>query len=145
MREADYIAMPGVPLITARCAEAAADAENDRVGTQCDNARATEEAARPGVKNVRDDGAEGHLGETERAEATVNDVVAALTPTEPAAASEGGAVPAPDGNVPAAACAEENPADDASETVHAAEVEPTLLASSSPGREPPGARSRRVN
>jgi hypothetical protein len=81
MRDGNWIAMPGVPSITAGHAEAAADVENDRAGTQCDDARATEEATRPGAENVRDDGAEGPSGETERAEATVNNVVPALTPT----------------------------------------------------------------
>jgi hypothetical protein len=61
--------------------------------------------------------------------------VAALTPTEPAATPEGDAVPAPDGSVPAAASAEENTTGDALETAHAIELEATLLAASSPGRE----------
>jgi hypothetical protein len=145
MREGDWIAMPGVPLITAGHAEAAADVENDRAGVQCDDARATEEAMRPGAEDVRDDSAEGPTGETERAEATVNNVVPALTPTGPAAAAEGDAVPAPDENVPTAASAKENPVGDTSETAHAAELEATLLAASSPGRGPPGACSRRVD
>jgi hypothetical protein len=137
MREDDWIAMPGVPLITAGHTEAAADVEKDRASAQSDDARATEETTGPGAKNVRDDGVEDPLGETERAEATVNDVVAALTPAGPAAAPEGDAVPAPDGNAPAAASAKENLAGDASETVHAAELEATLLAASSPRREAP--------
>jgi hypothetical protein len=129
--------MPGVPLITTGHTEAAADVENDRAGAQCDDARTTEEATRPVAENVRNNGAEGPLGETESAEGTVNDVVAALTPTEPAATPEGDAVPAPDGSVPAAASAEENTTGDALETVHAIELEATLLAASSPGREAP--------
>jgi hypothetical protein len=137
MREGDWIAMPGVPLITAGHAEAAADVENDRAGAQCDDARATEEATRPRAENVRDDGAEGPSGETERAEASVNNVVPTLTPTGPATAPEGDAIPAPDENVPTAASAEENPVGDASEAVHAAELGATLLAASSPGREAP--------
>jgi hypothetical protein len=130
MREGDWIAMPGVPLITAGHTEAAADVEKDRAGAQCDDARATEEATGPGAENIRDDGAEDPLGETERAEATVIDVVAALTPAGPAATPEGDVVPAPDGNAPAAASAEENPAGDASETAHAVELEAILLARS---------------
>jgi hypothetical protein len=106
MREDDWIAMPGVPLITSGHTKAAADVENGRAGTQCDDARATEEATRPGAENVRDDGAEGPSGETERAEATMNNVVPALTPAGPAAAPEGDAIPALDENVPAAASAE---------------------------------------
>jgi hypothetical protein len=137
MREGNWIAMPRVPLITAGHAEAAADMENDRAGAQCDDARATEEATRPGAENVRDDGAEGPSGETECAEATMNNVVPALSPTEPAAALEGDAIPAPDENVPAVASAEENPVGDTSETAHAAELEATLLAANSPGREAP--------
>jgi hypothetical protein len=145
MREGDWIAMPGVPLITAGNAEAtrgaATDVENDRVGAQCDDARATEEATRLGAENVRDDGAEGPSGETERAEVTVNTVVPALTSVGTAAAPEGDAVPAPDENVPAAASAEENPIGDTSEMAHAAELEATLLAANSPGRDPPPPRS----
>jgi hypothetical protein len=137
MREGDWITMPGVPLITAGHAEAAADVENDRAGVQCDDARATEEAIRPGAENVREDGAEGPSGETERAKATMNNVVPALTPTRPTAAPEGDAVPAPDENVPVVASAEENPVGDASETAHATELEATLLAASSPGRKAP--------
>jgi hypothetical protein len=129
--------MAGIPLITVGHTEVAADVEKDRAGAQCDNARATEEATGPGAENVRDDGAEDPLGEMVRAEATVNEVVAALTPAKPNAAPEGDAIPAPDGNAPAAASAEENPAGDASETAHAAELEATLLAASSPGHEAP--------
>jgi hypothetical protein len=137
MREGDWIAMPEVPLITAGHTEAAANVEKDRVDAQCDDARATEEVTGSGAENVRDDGAEDPLGEMERAEATANDVAAAFTPAVPAAAPEGDAVPVPDGNAPAAASAEENPAGDASETAHAAELEATQLAASSPGREAP--------
>jgi hypothetical protein len=137
MREGDWIAMPGVLLITAGHAEAAADVENDTAGAQCDDAHATEEVTSPGAENVRDEGAEDPSGETERAEATVNNVVPALTPTGPAAAPEGNVVPAPDENVPTAASTKENPVGDASKTAHAVELEATLLAASSPGREAP--------
>jgi hypothetical protein len=137
MREGDWIAMPGVPLITAGHTEAAADVEKDSASTQCDDARATEKATGPGAENVRDDGAEDPLVATEHAEATVNDVVSALTPTGPVAALEEDSVPTPDGNAPATASAEENPAGDALETGHATELEATLLAASSPGRETP--------
>jgi hypothetical protein len=137
--------MPGVPLITAGHDEAAADVENDRAGVQCDDARATEEATRPGAENVREDGAEGPSGETERAEATVNNVVPALTPTRPAAAPEGDAVPAPDENVPAAASAEENPVGDASDSARRRARSHTACRQLTWARGPFGARSRRVN
>jgi hypothetical protein len=137
MREGDWIAMPGVPLITTGPTEAAADVAKDRAGAQCDDGRATEEAMGPGAEIVRDDGVDDLLGEMGRAEAIVNDVMATFTPVGPAAAPKGDAVPTPDGNAPAAASAEENPVGDALETVHAAELEATLLAASSPGREAP--------
>jgi hypothetical protein len=141
MREGNCIAMPGVPLITAGNAEVTrgdtVDVENGGADAQCDDARATEDATRPGAENVRDDGAEGPSGETECAEATVNTVVPALPSIGTAATPEGDAVPTPDENVPVAASAKENPIGDALEMAHAAELEATLLAASSPGREVP--------
>jgi hypothetical protein len=141
MSEGVWIAMPGVPLIAAGNAEvargAAADVEGDGTSAQCGDASITEEATRPGAENVRDDGAKGPSDETERAEATVNTIVPALTSLRTTAALEGDVVPAPDENVPTAASAEENPIGDTSEMAHAAELEATLLAASSPARESP--------
>jgi hypothetical protein len=141
MREGDWIAMPGVPLITAGNTEvakgAAADVENDGAGEQCDDARTTEEVTRPGAKNVRNDGAEGPSGGTKCAEATVNTVVPALPSVGTSVAPEGDVVPTPDENVPTASNAEENPVGDTSEMAHAAELEATLLAARSRGGEPP--------
>jgi hypothetical protein len=61
MEEGNWIAMPGVPLITAEnvAAErgAAADMGGNGIDAQCDDARVTEEAARPDVEAMRDDGA----------------------------------------------------------------------------------------
>jgi hypothetical protein len=131
IREGDWIAMPGVPLISAGNVEvargAAADVEGDVAVAQCDDARITEEATRPGAENVRDDGAKGPSDETERAEATVNTIVPTLTSVETAAAPEGDAVPAPDENIPTAASTEETPVGDTSEMAHATELEATLL------------------
>jgi hypothetical protein len=75
----------------------------------------------------------------------VNDVAAAFMPAVPVASLEGDDVPTPDGNAPAVASAEENPAGDASQIAHVAELEATLLTASSPGREAPLEPARRVN
>jgi hypothetical protein len=107
MSEGDWIAMLGVPLIAVGNAEvargASADLEGDGTGAQCGDARVTEEATRPGAKNVRDDSAKGPSDETERVEATVNTIVPTLTSLGTAAAPEGDSVHAPDENVPTAA------------------------------------------
>jgi hypothetical protein len=141
MEERDWIAMPGVPLITAEgvAAErgAAADVGGDRADAQCDDARVTEEVARPEAETMRDDGAEGPSDDAERAVVTVDTIVPAFTFPGTATAPEGDAVPAPDENVPAAASTREAPGGDASEMAHAAELEATLLAASSPEREAP--------
>jgi hypothetical protein len=60
-------------------------------------------------------------------------------PTSPGAAAvpEGDAAPAPDEAAPVTVNTEENVGGDTSETAHAVELEATLLAASSPGREGP--------
>jgi hypothetical protein len=141
MREGDWIAMPGVPLIVAGSAEvareAAADVGGNRASAQCDDARVTEEVARPEAEAMCDDSAKGPSDDAERAVVTVDTIVPALTSPGTAAAPEGDAVPAPDENVPAAVSTEENPGGDTSEMVHAAELEVALLAASPPERDAP--------
>jgi hypothetical protein len=92
---------------------------------------------------MRDDGAEGPSDDAQRAAATVGTIVPASTSPVTAAAPDEDAIPALDENVRAAASTREVPGGDASEMAHAAELEATLLAASSPEREappePPGA------
>jgi hypothetical protein len=141
MKEGDWIAMPGVPLITAEgvAAErgATADVGGDGADVQCDDARVTEEVARPKAEALHDDGAEGPSDDAKRTVATVDTIVPAFTSPGTTAAPEGDAVLAPDENVRAAARTGEAPGGDASEMARAAELEATLLAASSPEREAP--------
>jgi hypothetical protein len=111
--------------------------EGDGASAPGDDARATEEATRPESDNVRVDRAAEPSDEAECTEAAVETVVPTLTSAGAAAAPEEDAAPAPDEVVPATASAEENAGGDASEMAHVAELEATLLAASSPGREGP--------
>jgi hypothetical protein len=137
MREGDWIAMLGVPLITAGNPEASGGVEGDGASAPGDDARVTEEATRPETNNMRVDRAAEPSDEAERVEAAMETIVPAFTSPGASAAPEGDAALAPDEVVPAAASAEENAGGDASEMAHVAELETTLLAASSPGREGP--------
>jgi hypothetical protein len=137
MREDDWIAMPGVPLIAAGGPEAAGGVEGNGAGAPGDDACATEEATRPKTDNVHVYRAVEATDEAERAEAAVETLVLALTSPGAAAAPERDVAPSPDEVVPAAVSTEENTEGDASEMAHVAELEATLLAASSPGREGP--------
>jgi hypothetical protein len=137
MREGDWIAMPRVPLITAGSPEATVGVEGDGASARGDDTRATEEATGPESDNVRVDTAAEPSDEAECAEAAVGTVVPALTSRGAATVPEEDASPAPDEVVPATANAEENARGDASEMEHVAELEATLLATSSPRHEGP--------
>jgi hypothetical protein len=137
MREGDWIAMPGVPLIAAGNPEAAVGVEGDGASAPGDDARATEEATRPKSDNMRVDRAAKPSDEAERAEAAVETVVSALTSPGAAAVPEEDAAPSPDEVIPTTASTEENARGDASEMAHVVELEATLLAASSPGHEAP--------
>jgi hypothetical protein len=137
MREGDWIAMPGVPLIAAGSPEAAVGVEGNGASAPGDDARATEEATGPESDNVRVDRAAEPSDEAECAEAAVGTVVPALTSPGAAAVPEEDAAPVPDEVIPATANAEENAGGDASEMEDVAELEATLLAASSPGHEGP--------
>jgi hypothetical protein len=137
MRQGDWIAMPGVPLIAAGSPEAAAGVEGDGANAPGDDARATEEVTGPASDDVRVDRATEPSDEAKRAEAAVGTVVPVLTSPGAAAVPEEDAAPTPDEVVPATTNAEENAGGDASETAHVAELEATLLAASSPGHEGP--------
>jgi hypothetical protein len=137
MMEGDWIAVPGVPLITAGDPEVAASMEGDGTNAPGDGAHAAEEATGPMFDEVHADRATKPSDEAERAKAAV--VTIAPAPASPGAAAvpEEDAAPAPDEVVPATANAEESAGGDASEVVHAAELEAALLAASSPRHEGP--------
>jgi hypothetical protein len=116
---------------------AAAEMGGSGADAQHDDARVTEEVARPDAEAVREDRAEGPSDDAERAAVTVGTIVAASTSPGTAAAPEGDAIPVPDKDVHAAASAGGAPGGDASEMAHAAELEATLLAASYPEREAP--------
>jgi hypothetical protein len=90
MREGDWIAMPGVPLIAAGSAEVArgatADVGGNGASAQCDDARVTEEVARPEAEAMCDDNAKGPSDDAECAVVTVDTIVPALTSPGTAAA-----------------------------------------------------------
>jgi hypothetical protein len=137
MMEGDWISMPGVPLIAAGNPEVAAGVEGNGTNPPGDGARAAEEATGPTSDVVRVDRATTPSDKAERAEAAVGTVAPVLASPGAAAVPEVDAAPAPDEVAPAIANAEEDAGGDASEMAHAAELNATLLAASSPGREAP--------
>jgi hypothetical protein len=76
--EGEWIAMPGVPQITAGNPKAAAGVEGEGTNAPGDGARTVEEAIGPASDEVRADRATEHSDEAERAAATVGTVVPAL-------------------------------------------------------------------
>jgi hypothetical protein len=137
MTEGNWIAMPGVPLITAGDPEAAVREEGDVTSAPGDGAHTTEETTGPTTDEERVKRATGSSVEVERTEAAEDTVPSA--PASPIAASvpEVDSAPVPDEAVAAAVNTEENAGADASEAVHVTEPEAELLAASSPGREDP--------
>jgi hypothetical protein len=143
MMEGDWIAMPGVPLITAGNPDAAAGEEGNETDAPGDGARAAEDTTGPTSNEARMDRATTPSDEVERTEAIVGIVAPAPVSLGAAAVPKEDAAPAPDEVAPATVNAEENAGGDTSEMSHAAELEAALLAASSPGREvPPGACGR---
>jgi hypothetical protein len=137
MTEGNWIAMPGVPLITAGGPEAAVREEGNVTDAPGDGARAAEETTGPTTDEECVNRATGSSVEVERAEATEETVPPA--PASPGAASvpEVDSAAVPDEAAAAAVNTEENAGADALETAHAAELEAVLLAASSPEREDP--------
>jgi hypothetical protein len=135
MMEGDWIAMPGVPLITAGGPEAAAREEGEATSVPDDEAGAAEDTTAPTTEEGHGGGAPEPATEGERAEAA--DGTAPFVPAALEAAPVPEEEPAPaHGDVVAAAVpAEEDAAANASEAAHAAELEAALLAASSPGGE----------
>jgi hypothetical protein len=135
MAEGSWIAMPGVPLITAGGPDAAAREEGEVIGALGDEAGVAEDTMAPTTEGECTDGASGPAAEVDRAEAAEETV-------PPAPASAGAApgvesTPVPDEAVAVVANTEEDAGADASEAAHAAELEAALLAASSPRRESP--------
>jgi hypothetical protein len=137
MTEGDWIAMPGVPLITAGDPEAAVADESNVTDAPGDGAPAAEGATGPTSEEAHVDRATGPSYEAERTEAAVETVSPEPTSLEAAAIPEVDATPAPDEAAPVAVNTEENVGGDTSETAHAAELDATLLAATSPVREGP--------
>jgi hypothetical protein len=137
MTEGNWIAMPGVPLITAGDPEAAAAEEGNVTDAPGEGAPAAEGATGPASEEARVDRATGPSDEVERTEAAVETVSPAPTSLEAAAVPEVDTAPAPDEVAPVAVNTKENVGGDTLETAHATELEAALLAASSPGREGP--------
>jgi hypothetical protein len=129
--------MPGVPLITAGGPEAAAREEGEATGVPDDEADAAEDTTAPTTEEGHGEGAPEPATEGEHAEAadgTAPFVPAAL---EAAPVPEEELAPTHDDVVAAAVPVEEDAAANALEAVHAAELEASLLAASSPSSEGP--------
>jgi hypothetical protein len=137
MMEGDWIAMPGVPLITVGDPEVVAGVEGDGTNATGDDAHVAEEATGPMSDEVHADRATEPSDEAERAEAAVGTIAPAPASPGAAAVPEEDAAPTPDEVLPTTANAEESVGGDASEVAHAAELEAALLAASSPGHEGP--------
>jgi hypothetical protein len=102
-----------------------------------DEAGAAEDTTAPTTEERHGGGAPGPATEGEQAEAAVGTAPSAPAGLEAASATEEEVAPAPVDAVAAAVPAGENVAADASEVAHAAELEATLLAASSPGGKGP--------
>jgi hypothetical protein len=137
MTEGNWIAMSGVPLITAGGPEAAAREEGEVIGAPGDEAGVAEDMTAPTTKEERADGAPGPAAKVERTEAAEEAVPPAPASAETAPVPEVEFAPAPSEAVAAAATPEEDAGADASETAHVAELEAALLAAISPEREGP--------
>jgi hypothetical protein len=136
MTEGDWIAMPGVPLISAGNPEAAAGVEGNVTDAPGDDARVAEETTGPTSEEARVDRAAGPSDEVERTEAAVETVSPAPASLGAAAVPKVTVAPSPDEAAPAVNT-EGNARYDTSEAAHAAELEAALLAANSPGREGP--------
>jgi hypothetical protein len=136
MMDGDWIAMPGVPLITAAGPAAAAPEEGEAAGVAEGEAGTAEDATAPDTEERHGGDATGPAIEGERAETTAGAAPSAPAGLEAAPASEGEVAPAA-GDAVAATVSAGDATVDASEAAHAAELEATLLAASSPGGEGP--------
>jgi hypothetical protein len=135
MAEGNWIAMPGVPLITAGGPEAAPREEGEVTGALGDEAGVAEYMTAPTTEGEHVDGASGPSAEVVRAEAAEETIPPA--PASAGAAPGAESTPVPDEAVAVVANTEEDAEADVSEASHAAELEAALLAASSPGSGSP--------
>jgi hypothetical protein len=136
MMDGDWIAMPGVPLLTAAGPGAAAPEEGEAAGVAGGEAGIAEDATAPDTEGRHGEDATGPATEEERAETTAEAAPSAPAGLEAAPACEGGVAPEA-GDAEGAMVSAGDATVDASEAAHAAELEATLLAASSPGGEGP--------
>jgi hypothetical protein len=138
MMEGNWIAMPGVPLITIGDPKAAVVEEGNMTDAPGNGVRAAEGTTGPTSNEARVDRATGFSDAVERTEAAVE--IVSPAPSSPGAATvpEVDAAPAPDEATAGAVNTEENTGGDTSMTTHTAELEAALLATSSPRCEGPG-------
>jgi hypothetical protein len=137
MTEDNWIAMPGVPLITVGGPEAAAREEGEVTGAPGDEAGIVDDATAPTTEEEHADGALGPAAEVERTEAAEETAPPASAAAEAAPVPEVESAPAHSEVIAAAATPEEDTGADTSEAAHAAELEAALLAASSLGHEGP--------
>jgi hypothetical protein len=137
MMEGNWIAMPGVPLITSGDPEAAVREEGVVTSAPGDGARTAEETTGPTTDEERVNKATGSSIEVERTEAAEETVPPTVASPVAASVPEVDSAPVPDEAVAATVNTEENAGADASEAAHVAELEAVPLAASSLGREDP--------
>jgi hypothetical protein len=137
MTEGEWIAMPGVPLITAEGSGAAAPQGGEAAGVPEDGARSAEDITARTTEEGPGGDAPGAAAEEEEAEAAAGTAPSAPTGLEAASATEEEITLAPVEAAATEAPTEENTAADASDAAHAAELEAALLAASSPDGEEP--------
>jgi hypothetical protein len=118
MTEGNWIAMPGVPPITAGGPEAAAREEGEVTGVPGDEAGTAEDTTAPTTEEGHAEGAPEPAAEVERTEAAEGTAPPASTAFETAPVSEVEFAPAQSEVVVAAATTEEDAAADASEAAH---------------------------
>jgi hypothetical protein len=123
MTEGNWIAMPGVPLITAGGPEGAVREEGEVPGVPGDEVGAAEDTTAPTIEEGHVEGAPEPAAEVERTEAAERTAPPATAATETAPAPEAESAPAQSEVVAAAVTVEEDSTPDASETAHAAELE----------------------
>jgi hypothetical protein len=137
MAEENWIAMPGVPLITAGGPEAAAREEGEATGTPGDEAGAADDTTAPTTEEEHAGGAPGPAAEVERTEVAKETTPPAFSDAEAAPVPEVEPAPARSEVIAAATTTEDDTAADTSEAAHVAELEAALLFASSPGDEVP--------
>jgi hypothetical protein len=137
MTEGEWIAMPGVPLITAEGSGAAAPRGGEAASVPEDGANSAEDITARTTEEGPGGDAPGAAAEEVEAEAAAGTDPSAPTGLEAASSTEEEVTLAPVEAAATEAPTEENAAADASDAAHAAELEAALLAAGSPGGEEP--------